>query len=126
MNEKRLQEIKQVLITERDKLIEKVDNLHSLMRATKNEGRDEKFSKEIIPDYSVKYLNQKAIKKDIEKNIQMLVDLSSIILSIEEGHGGAVIIGSMETGEIYPQLKELIEKVGLDSIDECMNRISLR
>lgn len=110
MDKERRESVEKILKEEGNRYQEKLRGLQRILRDVKEKDFDGYLSKEVK-----KYINRKKVEGDIRLCMQVIADVTGILLAInEEDINGLALLGGMYDGEIYPEILEILKKAGLE------------
>ncbi len=109
MEKKRREEIIALLKKEKKQYEHKLREVQILFRELKDMEHDGHISKEVK-----KYIDKYKLEAGARLYMQLIADVSRIILAVEEGETNVDCLGQLYDGEMYPELFDIIEKVGFE------------
>lgn len=114
MNKERQESVEKILREEGNRYKERLEELRRILRDLK-----EKHCNSYLPREIKKYVNRKKVKADIRLCMQVIADVSEILIVIKEEDSKAVdLLGGMYDGELYPEILEILKKADLKCDDE--------
>ena len=114
MNKERRENIEKILREEGNRYKERLEELRRILRDLKERNYTGYLTKEVK-----KYVSWKKVKADIRLCMQVVADVSEILIAIKEEDSKAVdLLGGMYDGELYPEILEILKKADLECDDE--------